>query len=188
MKDQSYFLYRLTQKELSKCIFPIGDYNKTEIRKLAEKLSFTNYNKKGTVGICFIGKIKLKDFLQKKIKPKKGIILDPNGNIIGEHDGIYYYTIGQKIGPHFGIEVQKEKYDDKHQLSKWYVARKDAKTNIIIAAPENHPLLFRKEIYIHDEHWINNFSQDEIKNKNKFMVNNLKSYNVISNKNQQRNF
>ncbi len=158
-KDQSYFLYRLTQNELSKCIFPIGDYNKTEIRKLAEKLSFKNYNKKGTVGICFIGKIKLKDFLQKKIKPKKGKILDPDGEIIGEHDGIYYYTIGQRIGPRFGIELRKEKFDDKRQLSKWYIARKDAKTNILVAAPENHPLLFRKEIYIYDLHLINRESK-----------------------------
>jgi tRNA-specific 2-thiouridylase len=153
-KDQSYFLYRLTQEDLSHTLFPIGELKKTQVREIAQKNKFLNYNKKSTVGICFIGKVNLKDFLKKKIPPKKGKILDPTGKIIGEHDGIYYYTIGQRIGPHFGIEVQKEKFDDKRQLSKWYVAKKDAKKNILVAAPENHPLLFRKEIWINQLHLI----------------------------------
>jgi len=95
----------------------------------------------------------LKDFLQKKIKAKKGKILSPNGKIIGEHDGIYYYTIGQRIGPRYGIEVSKLE-DGKRQLNRWYVARKDVKKNIIIAAPENHPLLFRQKIIVKDFHLI----------------------------------
>ena len=151
-KDQSYFLYRLTEDELKKCLFPIGDYTKKQIRKFAQKLKFSNYNKKSTVGICFIGKI-LKDFLQKKIPPKAGNILNPEGEIIGKHDGIFYYTIGQRIGPRFGIEVFRG--EGTNDIKKWYVAKKDAKTNTIIAAPEGHPLLFRKEIWINNEHWIN---------------------------------
>lgn len=152
-KDQSYFLYRLSQEDLSHTLFPIGELTKTKIREIAEKNKFPNYNKKGTVGICFIGKINLKDFLKKKIKPKKGKILDPNGDLIGEHDGIYYYTIGQKIGPKFGIDIQKT-YDNKKQIRKWYVAKKDVKNNIIIAAPEEHKLNYRKDIILKNSHWI----------------------------------
>jgi len=152
-KDQSYFLYRLNEDDLKHILFPIGELTKPEVRKIAKKLGFPNYNKKSTVGICFIGKVNLKDFLQKKIKAKKGKILSPNGKIIGEHDGIYYYTIGQRIGPRYGIEVSKLE-DGKRQLNRWYVARKDVKKNIIIAAPENHPLLFRQKIIVKDFHLI----------------------------------
>jgi tRNA-uridine 2-sulfurtransferase len=150
-KDQSYFLYRLKESELKKCIFPIGDLTKTKIRKIAKENNFINHDKKSTVGICFIGKINLKDFLKKKIKPKKGNILDPNGEIIGQHDGVYYYTIGQRLGPRYGFEVKRGK---GKTLKRWYVARKDIKKNIIIAAPENHPINFRKTFYIKNPHFI----------------------------------
>jgi tRNA-specific 2-thiouridylase len=160
-KDQSYFLYRLTQKDLSHSIFPIGDYTKKQVRQIAKRNKFPNFDRKGTVGICFIGKINLKKFLQKKIKAKKGEILDPEGNHIGGHDGIYYYTIGQRIGPRFGIEVSK-KNDDKRKIKRWYVAKKDLRKNQIIAAPTDHPLLYRKEIIIKNPHWIN---KDLNKNK-----------------------
>ncbi len=145
LKDQSYFLYKLTQDELSRCLFPIGEYTKEQIREIAKKNKFQNHNKKGTVGICFVGKVNLKEFLQKKIKPRKGKILDPEGKVIGEHDGIYYYTIGQRLGPRYGFEINR---GDKNKPSRWYVAKKDAKKNIIIAAPENHSLNFRKKILV----------------------------------------
>ncbi|MFH1326859.1 MAG: tRNA 2-thiouridine(34) synthase MnmA [archaeon] len=160
-KDQSYFLYRIKQKELAKVLFPIGNYTKKQIREIAKKNKFPNYDKKGTVGICFIGKLNLKKFLQKKIKPKKGKILDPENNIIGEHDGIYYYTIGQRIGPRFGIEIKK---DEKKQ-KKWYVAKKDLIKNTIVAAPEEHKLNFRKEIYIISTHWIKQIPKKNKKTK-----------------------
>jgi len=150
-KDQSYFLYRLKQKELSRILFPIGDLTEVQVREIAKKNKFPNYDKKSTVGICFIGKVNLKKFLQKKLKPKSGKILDPEGNQIGTHDGIYYYTIGQRIGPRFGIEVDKK----EKIVKKWYVAKKDSKTNTIIAAPEGHKLNFRKEISIKNPRWIN---------------------------------
>jgi tRNA-specific 2-thiouridylase len=153
-KDQSYFLYRISQEDLKHTLFPIGDYTKVQIREIAKKNKFPNYNKKGTVGICFIGKINLKDFLKKRIPQKKGKILSPEGELIGEHDGIYYYTIGQRLGPRYGINIDKSKFDDKRNISRWYVARKDAKTNIIIAAPQGHPILFRKYIAIRDFHLI----------------------------------
>lgn len=159
LKDQSYFLYRLKQNELKKVLFPIGNYTKKEVREIAKKNNFSNYNKKSTVGICFIGKINLKEFLKKRIKPKKGIILDPEGNKIGEHDGIFYYTIGQRIGPRYGIEVSKPEKMQK----KWYVARKIPNKNIIVAAPEGHKLNFRKEIYIKNPHWINEKPKNNLK-------------------------
>ncbi len=152
-KDQSYFLYRINQKELSKTLFPIGEFSKSETREIAKKAGFPNFNKKSTVGICFIGKINMKDFLSKKIKPKKGNIVNPKGEIIGQHDGIYYYTIGQRLGPRYGFEIKKDS-DDKQNLNRWYVARKDAKKNLLVAAPEGHPLLYRKEITVLDPHWI----------------------------------
>ncbi|MDP2628868.1 MAG: tRNA 2-thiouridine(34) synthase MnmA [Nanoarchaeota archaeon] len=163
-KDQSYFLYRLSQKDLSKSLFPIGDYTKKQIREIARKNKFPNYDKKSTVGICFIGKINLKKFLQKKIKPKKGKILNPQGEQIGTHDGIYYYTIGQRIGPRFGIEIKKE---NNKKMDKWYVVKKDAKRNVIIAAPEGHKLNFRKEIFIENPHWIN--PDEKPKNNSKIL-------------------
>lgn len=168
-KDQSYFLYTLKQSELKHCIFPIGDYTKKKIREIAEKNNFPNYNKKGTVGICFIGKINLKDFLQKKIKPKKGKILDPNGNIIGEHDGIFYYTIGQRIGPRFGIDISRdsEKGEDH---KKWYVSKKDLKKNTIIAAPEGHRLLLRNEIIVNELHLIDENIENYKKQSKKVLV------------------
>jgi tRNA-specific 2-thiouridylase len=163
-KDQSYFLYKINQNELSHCLFPIGEYTKEQIRIIAQTNKLPNYNKKGTVGICFVGKVNLKKFLQKKIKPKKGKILDPNGKVIGEHDGIYYYTIGQRLGPRYGFELDR---GNKNKPSKWYVARKNPKTNVIIAAPENHPLNFRKEIKIKELHLISNKKEEFKKNNTK---------------------
>jgi len=152
-KDQSYFLYRLNQNDLSHTIFPIGNYTKDEVREIARKNKFPNFDKKGTSGICFIGNINVKNYLKKQIKPKKGKILDPEGNVIGEHDGIYFYTVGERIGPRHGIEFEK-KGDDKKLVRKWYVARKNVKKNELVLAPEGHVLNFRKEIVVKDLHLI----------------------------------
>jgi len=166
-KDQSYFLYKIEQNELSHCLFPIGDYTKEQIRNIAQKNKLPNYDKKGTVGICFIGKVNLKKFLQKKIKQKKGKIIDPEGNIIGEHDGIYYYTIGQRLGPRYGFEIDR---GNKNKPSKWYVAQKNVKKNIIVAAPENHKLNFRKEVIAKNIHFIGNSQINKIKRGDKLKI------------------
>ena len=171
-KDQSYFIYRLRQNELKHLIFPIGDYTKKHVREIARREKFPNFDKKSTVGICFIGKVNLKEFLKEKIKTKKGRILSPEGDVIGEHDGIYYYTIGQRLGLRYGIEISK-KGDDKKNLRRWYIARKNPKKNEIIAAPEGHELLFRKEIIIKNFYLI---SED----KNKFKKNLSKPQKVLS--------
>ena len=158
-KDQSYFLYRLTQEDLKHSLFPIGELTKKQVRSIAEKNKFPNFNRKSTVGICFIGKVNLKGFLQKRIKPKKGKILSPEGNLIGWHDGIYYYTIGQRIGPRFGIEVNRGSSTQR----RWYVASKNPRTNTIVAAPERNKLNFRKEIIVKNFHLMNNKSASYIK-------------------------
>ncbi len=153
-KDQSYFLYRLNQNDLSHTIFPIGDFNKEEVREIAKKNNFPNADKKGTSGICIVGKINVKEYLKHKIKPKKGNILDPHGKKVGEHDGIYYYTIGERIGPRHGITFEKTNQNPQN-IKRWYVAKKDPKKNILIVAPQDHPLLYRKEIFVSDLHFIN---------------------------------
>jgi tRNA-specific 2-thiouridylase len=160
-KDQSYFLYRQDQNDLKHTLFPIGNLSKKQVRKIAERNNFQNANKKGTVGICFVGKVNLKEFLQQKIKPKKGKILNPEGEQIGEHDGIFYYTIGQRLGPRYGFEVKRDTKTGR--LLRWYVARKDAKKNIITAAPEGHPLTFRQEMIVKDLHLIDE-EKKEFKN------------------------
>lgn len=152
-KDQSYFLYRQNQNDLQHTLFPIGNLTKKKVRSIAKKNKFQNADKKGTVGICFIGKVNLKEFLSKRIKPKKGKILDPEGKQIGEHDGIYYYTVGQRLGPRYGFDLQRQDPKTKRMI-KWYVAKKDAKKNIITAAPEGHKILYRKEIVMKDIHLI----------------------------------
>ena len=168
-KDQSYFLYRLNQKDLSHSYFPIGEYTKKHVREIAKKQGFSNFNRKSTVGICFVGKVNLKDFLKVKIKPKKGKILNPEGKVIGFHDGIYYYTLGQRLGPRFGLEINKNidrnnVYDkNKKQLKRWYIASKNLKKNEIVAAPEGHSLLLRKEIIMRKPHWINQIPQGNVK-------------------------
>jgi tRNA-specific 2-thiouridylase len=160
-KDQSYFLYRLNERDLEHTLFPIGNLKKTEVRKIAEKNGFENFDRKSTVGICFVGKVNLKQFLQTRIPSKPGKILDPEGKVIGQHDGIYYYTIGQRIGSRFGIEINKGK---GKEVKRWYVASKNLKKNIIVAAPEGHRLNFRKEVILEQPHWIN---EDIVNEKNK---------------------
>lgn len=161
-KDQSYFLYRQDQNDLKHTLFPIGNLTKKKVRKIAKKHNFQNANKKGTVGICFVGKVNLKKFLQQRIKPKKGDILNPEGEKIGEHDGIYYYTIGQRLGPRYGFNLKRDKSTGR--FLKWYVAKKDSKKNTITAAPEGHPLNYKQKIIIKDLHLIDENKKEFIQN------------------------
>lgn len=152
-KDQSYFLYRLSQKDLTSTLFPIGDLPKTKVRELAKEIGFENFDKKGTVGICFIGKVNLREFLHKKIPEKVGDILDPEGKKIGEHNGAYYYTINQRLGPRHGFDLER-KDKETGRMNRWYVAKKDVRKNTLTAAPEGHPLLLRKEMTLIKPHFI----------------------------------
>lgn len=152
-KDQSYFLYDLTQKDLEHTLFPIGSYTKEEVRQIAKKNNFPNYDKKGTSGICFVGKIDMISFLKNKIKPKQGIIKSPEGNIVGNHNGIMYYTIGQRAPNNSEFKINRE-YRNKIK-DKIYVINKNAKSNILIVGPINHPSSLKKQFRIIKTNWIN---------------------------------
>ncbi len=120
-KDQSYFLYTLTQKELRYCLFPIGEYEKPEVRKLAKRFSLPNFDKKDSQGVCFIGQLDMKQFLKLYIKPRAGDIrLIETDAVIGRHDGAQYYTIGQRHG-----------LDVKDGNGPYFVVSKNMRRNII---------------------------------------------------------
>ena len=108
----------------------------------------------------------MKSFLEKKIKNKKGKILDPEGNVVGEHDGIFYYTIGQRTGPRFDLNISHESEKGGDQ-KRWYVAKKDAKKNILVVAPEGHEILFRKNIVVRNFYLIDENKRDYKKFKEK---------------------
>ncbi|HLF53678.1 MAG TPA: tRNA methyl transferase PRC-barrel domain-containing protein, partial [Candidatus Nanoarchaeia archaeon] len=146
-----YFLYDLDQKTLSKTLFPIGNLKKEEVRKIAERHNFPNWDKPGTAGICFLGKTaNIKSFLEKKIKEKRGKIISPEGKTLGTHPGIAYFTIGQKIQEHLGLKIKKPK---EHAQERYYIAEK--RKGIIVAAPEKHPYLLKEKIAITNFHQIN---------------------------------
>jgi tRNA-specific 2-thiouridylase len=148
-KDQSYFLWTLTQKQLSKTLFPVGDIEKPEVRKLAKKFGLPTATKKDSQGICFIGKVEMADFLKEFIPTKKGNILNEKGDIVGTHDGVYYYTLGQRHG--FQI-TQKTANDDRY-----FVVGKDLKRNVLIVSHKcqgSTLTLENNEIKLKDVNWI----------------------------------
>jgi tRNA-specific 2-thiouridylase len=147
-KDQSYFLYALNQQQISHALFPIGELEKGKVRSLAEKHKFSVFDKKDSTGICFIGERKFKDFLQRFIPAQPGIIESIDGEQLGEHSGLMYYTIGQRQG--LGIGGTTRGSD-----SPWYVVEKQLATNILVVAQgHHHPLLYNSTCTIGDLHWI----------------------------------
>ncbi|MBI4993906.1 tRNA-specific 2-thiouridylase [Candidatus Wolfebacteria bacterium] len=206
-KDQSYFLWTLTREQLKHCLFPIGDYLKSEIRKIAKKASLSTAEKKDSQGICFLGKISLDDFLKKYIPEKKGdillIIFKDNDTYcdrkkchqikykkIGEHKGAHFYTIGQRHG--LGIGGSKKPY---------YVVEKNVKKNIVMVAEgDDNPELYKKEINLVDVNLIDSIDFRFVKNgvgilarvryrqplaSAKFYKLNAKSYKIIFDKPQK---
>lgn len=147
-KDQTYFLYALNQSQLSRSWFPLGELTKPEVRCIAEKAGFSNYAKKDSTGICFIGERKFKDFLSKYLPATPGEIRTPDGNKIGKHDGLMYYTLGQRQG--LGIGGSRSGSGEA-----WYVTGKDLKNNILIVAQgHDHPMLFSKTLTAKNLNWI----------------------------------
>lgn len=146
-KDQSYFLYTLTQEQLANTLFPLATYHKPQIRQLAKQAGFNNYQKKDSTGICFIGERKFKQFLQQYIPAQPGKIITTSQQVIGEHDGLMYYTIGQRQGLKIGGQ--------KFTTNPWYVVDKDLKNNYLIVAPGNQAeRLFAKKLIATKLHWI----------------------------------
>ena len=141
-KDQSYFLWTLTDKQLKYCLFPIGDYIKSQVRKIAKTAGLITADKKDSQGVCFLGKIKLEDFLKKYIPQKKGKVLDSGGNVIGEHRGVQFYTIGQRH-----IDAKINFPAGKKDRQPYYVAEKKKKTNtLVLAEGSENPALYKKEV------------------------------------------
>lgn len=127
-KDQSYFLWTLTQKELSRTLFPIGDLEKPEVRKLAIKYDLVNATKKDSQGLCFMGKIDIKDFLKNYIEEKEGDVLNEKGEKIGVHSGIFYFTLGER----HGFKIIKKTPNDK----PYYVIAKDFDKNTLTVSQD----------------------------------------------------
>jgi tRNA-specific 2-thiouridylase len=162
-KDQSYFLHRLNQAQLSKTLFPVGELHKTEVRRIAEEVGLPNAKKKDSTGICFIGERPFREFLNRYISKEPGPIQDPTGRTIGQHVGLSFYTLGQRQG--LGIGGIKAKGADMKALqarglrgagehTPWFVARKDIPSNTLwVVQGHDHPWLLSPELKATDVSW-----------------------------------
>jgi tRNA-specific 2-thiouridylase len=142
-KDQSYFLWSLVQDQLARCIFPLGEYTKPRVREMARTLGLSNAGKPDSQGICFIGEINLRDFLKKHIPVFSGEVVTTAGRVVGEHEGLPFYTIGQRQGIGIGGGIP------------YYVAEKNSATNtLVVAAGPYDEKLFSRELVARDANWI----------------------------------
>lgn len=143
-KDQSYFLYRVTEEALRRSLMPIGDYEKPAVRELAKKLGLATAGKKDSQGICFVGKVGIKEFLQQYVTTEPGPILDQHGKEVGEHDGAIFYTIGQRHGLNVGGGMP------------YYVVGKDMPSNTVMVTTDlGDARLWSRQLNLTDVHWIN---------------------------------
>jgi tRNA-uridine 2-sulfurtransferase len=155
LKDQSYFLHRLNQAQLSKTLFPVGELPKTEVRRIAAEIGLPNAKKKDSTGICFIGERPFREFLNRYIASEPGPIKDPDGRTIGQHVGLSFYTLGQRQG--LGIGGVKEKGAQKggNEHAPWFVARKDkAKNTLWVVQGHDHPWLLSPALRAQDVSWV----------------------------------
>lgn len=148
-KDQTYFLHQLTQAQLKHVLFPIGAFPKERVRALAKKFGLPTADKEESMGICFIGEVPMKKFLMKKIKPKKGKIILSSGETVGEHDGLAFYTIGERVGLRTTANRQQTT-----ATKPFFVVDKNMRRNELVVGLENDPLLHKKEIAVKDINWI----------------------------------
>lgn len=147
-KDQSYFLYTLTHTKLAKTLFPVGGLEKKQVRKIAQENGFVNHNKKDSTGICFIGERKFREFLNDYVLAKKGLIKTTDEETIAEHNGLMFYTLGQRQG--LGIGGVKGKPE-----KPWYVVAKALKTNTLyVTQDEEHEGHFSNQLRANQIHWI----------------------------------
>lgn len=148
-KDQSYFLHALDPSQLTRSLFPLGDLTKHQVREYARQSGFKNHNKKDSTGICFIGERKFKTFLGEYLPAQPGPITTLEGEELGRHDGLMFYTIGQRQGLLIGGKKGKSE-------APWYVADKNIQQNtLVVVQGENHPALFKTTLSARSVHWIN---------------------------------
>ncbi len=155
LKDQSYFLHRLNQAQLSKTLFPVGELPKTEVRRIAAEIGLPNARKKDSTGICFIGERPFRDFLNRYIQKEPGAIRDDRGREIGQHVGLSFYTLGQRQG--LGIGGLKTHTASKGggEHAPWFVARKDLATNTLwVVQGHDHPWLLSPQLLALDASWV----------------------------------
>ena len=150
-KDQSYFLYTLSYEQLRRSLFPVGDLEKPEVRRIAEEQGFVTAKKKDSTGICFIGERKFTDFLGRYLAAQPGNIETPEGEVIGQHQGLMYHTLGQRKGLHIGGRKGGGGNEEP-----WFVGEKDLERNVLIAVQgKDHPLLKSEGLLASQLHWVN---------------------------------
>jgi tRNA-uridine 2-sulfurtransferase len=153
-KDQSYFLHRLNQAQLSKTLFPVGEMHKTEVRRIAQEIGLPNAKKKDSTGICFIGERPFREFLNRYISKEPGPIKNDKGHTIGEHVGLSFYTLGQRQGLGIGGVKEKGAQRGSGDHSPWFVARKDMDKNILwVVQGHEHPWLQSFALHAQDVSW-----------------------------------
>jgi tRNA-specific 2-thiouridylase len=146
-KDQSYFLYTLGQEQLSRTLFPLGELPKPEVRRIAEEAGFITHDKKDSTGICFIGERRFREFLGRYIPAQPGEMRTPDGELIGEHAGLMYYTLGQRQG--LGIGGRKNSTGEP-----WFVAGKDMETKTLYVVQGDHPWLWSQNLKAEQLSWV----------------------------------
>ena len=153
-KDQSYFLHRLNQAQLSKTLFPVGELHKTQVRQIAEEIGLPNAKKKDSTGICFIGERPFRDFLNRYIAKEPGPMRDGKGRLLGEHQGLSFYTLGQRQGLGIGGIKAKGAQKGGGDHEPWFVARKDMATNTLwVVQGHDHPWMQSKTLQALDATW-----------------------------------
>jgi len=154
-KDQSYFLHRLNQAQLSKTLFPVGELHKTEVRRIAAEIGLPNAKKKDSTGICFIGERPFRDFLNRYIAKAPGPIKDEKGRTVGQHVGLSFYTLGQRQGLGIGGVKDKGAQRGGGEHAPWFVARKDVEQNTLwVVQGHDHPWLLSPRLRALDASWI----------------------------------
>ncbi|MGB3620503.1 tRNA 2-thiouridine(34) synthase MnmA [Ketobacter sp. MCCC 1A13808] len=147
-KDQSYFLHAVNGRQIARTLFPLGDIEKPRVRAIAEQQGFTNHDKKDSTGICFIGERRFKDFLEQYIPAKPGNIVTESGETIGTHQGLMFYTIGQRQGLGIGGLTDKSE-------APWYVLGKDLSSNeLLVGQGTHHPRLYSDTLRTESVHWV----------------------------------
>lgn len=153
-KDQSYFLYTLGQAELQQSLFPVGALEKPRVRELAKAAHLLNHNKKDSTGICFVGERRFKPFLSEFLLARPGLMKTPEGKTIGEHEGLMFYTLGQRQGLHIGGQKNAAE-------QPWYVLAKDISNNVLVVGQgHDHPLLYSSQLTCNQIHWVSGHSLD----------------------------
>ncbi|HWI82208.1 tRNA 2-thiouridine(34) synthase MnmA, partial [Ramlibacter sp.] len=154
-KDQSYFLHRLNQAQLAKTLFPVGELRKTEVRRIAEEIGLPNAKKKDSTGICFIGERPFREFLNRYISKEPGPIKDPRGRVLGRHQGLSFYTLGQRQGLGIGGVRERGAQRGGGEHAPWFVARKDLEHNTLwVVQGHDHPWLQSLALDAADASWV----------------------------------